>query len=148
MLSITSFGGWRPDILQNSLPGQNISIVATESKPTMLLITLIVFKLSHLFGRLAKFKSSSHCDSDKLRTSSSNYHYCMLFQSISFHSIPLFYIPSYFIPFYSVNPNLFLFLRFMISTAACFCAPDKNISQYHSDGASNMPQLPPVNQRV
>ena len=26
--------------------------------------------------------------------------------------------------------------------------PDKNISQNHSDGASNMPQLPAVNQRV
>ena len=94
---MTSFDhGWRPELASRSKYLNRGHRVSADHVAHY----TIAFTLSHLFGHLAKFKSSSHCDSDKLCKSSLNYHYCMLFQSISFHSIQLFYIPSYFIPFY------------------------------------------------
>ena len=72
----------------------------------------------------------------------------------SHQSIPLFYYHSQVI-FHSIfllYSPLFHFMlllsRFNFHSCLYHCAPDKNISQYHSDSASNMPQLPAVNQWV
>ena len=66
----------------------------------------------------------------------------------------LFYCPSQSI-FRSIillySPLLHLILslsRFNFPSCLYHCDPDKNISQYHSDSASNVSQLPAVNQRV
>ena len=71
-------------------------------------------------------------------------------------SIPLFYCPSQVIfhsivLLYSPLLHLILFLSrfsFHMYSSLYHCAPDKNISQCHPDSASNMPQLPTINQRV
>ena len=50
---------------------------------------------------------------------------------------------------YSPLLHLILFLsRSNFHSSLYNCAPDKNISQCHLDSASNIPQLPAVNQRV
>ena len=53
----------------------------------------------------------------------------------------------YYILLYFIQGPLFL-SRLNFHSCLYHCAPEKNISQYHSDSASNMPQLPAINQWV